>query len=142
MIQYSNATRFELVEETHFTHEIPRFVSAVCQVMHPDAYAVEAGPLMTAYVAGQLHDPERATRISAELDREPESIAFRNMRGENNLAANCAEISPSHFELWGLDQEYVGATAPLLDAMLATKPGPLSVQAIRTAQEHEQAANE
>ncbi len=137
-----NAARFVLVGETHFTQEIPQFVSAVCRVMHPDAYAVEAGPLMTGFVAGQLHDPERATHISAELDREPESIAFLNMREENDLAANCAETSPSHFELWGLDQEYVGAAGPLLEAMLATKPGPLSVQAIHTAQEREQAAEQ
>ncbi len=97
-----NAARFVLVGETHFTQKIPQFVSAVCRVMHPDAYAVEAGPLMTGFVAGQLHDPERALHISAELDREPESIAFLNMREENDLAANCAEISPSHFELWDL----------------------------------------
>ena len=135
-----NAARFVLVGETHFTHEIPQFVSAVCRVMHPDAYAVEAGPLMTGFVAGQLKDSRRAMHISAELDREPESIAFLNMREENDLAANCAETSKSHFELWGLDQEYVGAAGPLLEAMLATKPGLLSVQAIHTAQEHEQAA--
>lgn len=135
------AARFVLVGETHFTREIPQFVSAVCRVMHPDAYAVEAGPLMTSYVAGQLHHHERAAQVGAELEREPESIAFLDLREENDLAEDCANASRSHgFELWGLDQEYVGAAGPLLDAMLATKPGPVSVQAIHTAQEHEQAA--
>ncbi len=96
---------------------------------------------MTRFVAGQLHRPERTGHVRAELEREPESIAFLNMREENDLAEDCANTSQGHpFELWGLDQEYVGAAGPLLEAMLATGPGPLSVQAIHMAQKHEQAA--
>ena len=136
-----NAAQFVLVGETHFTREIPRFVLAVCRVMHPDAYAVEAGPLMTSYVAKELHDPERTAHLRAKLGEQPESIAFLNLREENDLAEECANASRTHsFELWGLDQEYVGAAGPLLEAMLATKPGPVSVQAIQMAQQHAQTA--
>lgn len=135
------ASRFVLIGETHFTQEIPQFAAAVCAEMRPDAYAVEVSPLAARYVTEQLHDPGRITHMQAMLQRQPANMAFLDLREENDLAANCAASSGNpRFQLWGLDQEFVGSAGTLLDAMLATKPGPKSLAEIHVAQQHEQGA--
>jgi hypothetical protein len=138
LIREIEAARFVLIGETHFTREIPEFATAVCQIMHPQAYAVEAGPLAAHYVAGELHDPQRIAHTQAKLRLEPDSIAFLNIHEENDLASNCAASSQGRpFHLWGLDQEYVGAAGMILHSMEATNPGPSSLEAIHTALRHE-----
>jgi hypothetical protein len=47
-------SRFVLLGEDHITREIPPIAAAVCDIMHPDAYAVEAGPYATRFVASLL----------------------------------------------------------------------------------------
>jgi len=134
-------SRFVLIGETHLTREIPRFAEAVCAEMRPDAYAVEAGPLAARYVTGQLHDPKREANLRAMLRQHGSSMAFLDIRDESDLAAGCAAASGHpDFQLWGLDQEFLGAGGTLLDAMLATKPGPASLAAIQSAQAHEEIA--
>ncbi len=108
--------------------------------MQPDAYAVEAGPLAATFVAAHLHETGRIAATEAKLASQPESLAFLDMREENDLATVCADTAPRHMEFWGLDQEYVGAGGLLLQAMLATKLRPHSRAAIQAAQQHEQAA--
>ena len=57
-----------------------------------------------------------------------------DMREENDLAAHCAASSHNpHFQLWGLDQEFIGSAGSLLDAMENTHPGPCSLNAITAA---------
>lgn len=130
-------SRFVLIGETHFTREIPEFTDAVCQIMHPDAYAVEAGPLAAAYVENESHDPRRIEATKSQLSLASDSIAFLNLRDENDLASSCAGASQARpFHLWGLDQEYVGSAGVLLKAMQDTHPGAMSLAAIRVAQEH------
>jgi hypothetical protein len=135
------ASRFVLIGEAHLTHEIPQFAAAVCTEMRPDAYAVEASPLAARYVASQLHDPERIAHMHATLEAHPWNLAFLDIREENDLAASCAASSANgSFQLWGLDQEFLGSAGTLLDAMLATNPGPKSQAALHNAQDHERAA--
>lgn len=141
LMQEIAASRFVLIGETHLTREIPQFTAAICAAMKPDAYAVEASPLAARFVAGQLHDSHRIANMRAMLQRSPSNMAFLDIREENDLAASCAALSQNpHFQLWGLDQEFLGAGGTLLDAMLDTKPGPRSTVAIHVAQENEQAA--
>jgi len=40
--------RFVMLGEDHFTREIPPLAEALCDIIHPDAYAVEVGPYMRA----------------------------------------------------------------------------------------------
>ncbi len=134
------SSRFVLLGETHFTREVPALTAAICRAMHPDAYAVEAGPLAAAFVATHLHEADRVVATQARLASRPGSLAFLDVREENDLTAVCADAARGRMELWGLDQEYVGAGGLLLQAMLATKPGPHSRAALRAAQQHERAA--
>lgn len=134
-------SRFVLLGEDHFTREIPQFAAALCGVMHPDAYAVEAGPEAALFVNGLLGRPDRIALLSARMQAHPNNMAFLDMREENDLAAHCAAASRNvHFQLWGLDQELMGAAGTLLEAMAATQPGPITLAAIASAQSKEQSA--
>lgn len=134
-------SRFVMLGEDHITHEIPQFAGALCAMMHPDAYAVEAGPYATQFVSGLLHDPDRVAKMAARNKANPNNMAFLDIREENDLAAKCATASHnSHFALWGLDQEFLGAAATLLEAMAASHPGPRSLAAIAAAEAKDRAA--
>jgi len=135
--------RFILLGEDHVTREIPQFAAALCDVVHPDAYAVESGPEAAAFVNGLLHSPDRLARMSDRAKAHPNNMAFLDIREENDLAAHCAAASRNpHFTLWGLDQEFVGSAGTLLDAMLASNPGPKSKTAIAAVQAKERAADQ
>jgi hypothetical protein len=130
-----------LVGEDHLTREIPEFTGALCDAMHPDVYAVEAGPDAARFVGGLLGNPDRIARMAERGLAHPNNMAFLDMRTENDLAAQCAAASRNpRFELWGLDQEFVGSAGTLLEAMLATNPGPTARAAIVAAEASERAA--
>ncbi len=134
-------SRFVLLGEDHFTREIPLFAAALCNMVHPDAYAVEAGPEAARFVSALLRRPDRIARMSKRLQAYPGSMAFLDMRPENDLAAHCAASSRNPgFALWGLDQEFLGSAGALLEAMAETKPGPRARSAIAAAQVQERAA--
>jgi hypothetical protein len=134
-------SRFVLLGEGHLTREIPQFAAALCDIMHPAAYAVEAGPYATRFVSSLLANPHRVQLMTARDRAYPDNMAFLNIREENDLAAHCAASSHNpHFALWGLDQEFLGAAPVLLKAMADTHPGPLSRAAIAAAQAKDSAA--
>ena len=136
-------SRFVLVGEDHLTREIPQFASAVCDVMHPDAYVVEAGPEAAGFVASLLQRPDRIAVTAARMKAHPNNMAFLDMRDENDLAAHCAAASQKpHFQLWGVGQEFAGSAGTLLEAMASTHPGPISMAAIVTAQAKERAGDQ
>jgi hypothetical protein len=126
------SSRFVLLGEDHITREIPVFAAALCDLMHPDAYVVEAGPYATQYVDGLLRAPDRAARMAEHVQRYPEDMAFLNIRQENEMAAHCAAADPG-LHLWGVDQEFLGAAEFLLHAMAETQNGPRATAAIAEA---------
>jgi hypothetical protein len=128
-------SRFVMLGEDHLTHEIPKFAAALCDIMHPDAYAVEAGPSAALFVNGLLKEPNRLDLIAARNRAYPDNMAFLGLREENDLAVHCAASSHNpNFSIWGLDQEYLGSASTLLAAMAASDPGPKSRAAITAAQ--------
>jgi hypothetical protein len=135
-------SRFVLLGEDHITREIPEFAAALCDVVRPDAYAVEVGPNATEFVNTVLHSPHRVSQMAARSKAHPNNMAFLDIREENDLAAHCAATSRNpNFQLWGLDQEFVGSAGTLLDAMMATQPGPKSRATIADAQTKERNAD-
>lgn len=136
-------SRYVLIGEDHFSSEIPRLVSAICDVMRPDAYAIEAGPQAARFVTGLLRSPDRVLRTKARMVKYAHNMAFLDASEENDTAAHCALASRNpDFALWGLDQEFIGAAGPLLAAMAAAGPGPRSAAAIAAMQVKEHAADE
>lgn len=134
--------RFVLIGEDHFSREIPKFTVALCNIMKPDAYAVEAGPQAAKFVTGLLGHPDRMTRLGARMKAYPNNMAFLDGREENDTAAQCAQASSNKaFAVWGLDQEFLGAAGVLLEAMHKANPGPKSLAAIASLQTKEQTAD-
>ena len=75
----------------------------------------------------------------ALTDRYPDSVAFLNVREENDLVEHCAAASHNpNFQLWGLDQELMGSAGWLLDQMLATHPGPAATAVLTRMKAEEQ----
>ncbi len=64
-------SRFVLVGEDHITRETPQFVSALCDQMHPDVYAIEAGPLAAKYVQSLLGLTDRVALMTAREQKHP-----------------------------------------------------------------------
>ena len=128
------SSSYVLLGEEHLSRETPELATTLCDIMHPDVYAIEVGPQAASYVGGLLNLPNRLDLTRQRLATYPQDMAFLDMREENDLAAHCAASSHnSHFQLWGLDQEYTGAAGSLLDAMEKTHPGARSLSAIATA---------
>jgi hypothetical protein len=81
--------KYVLIGEDHITHEIPQFTTVVCDVMGRDlsAMAVESGPKAAEFVSRTLGGPTRLKKMATLLHRYPDSVAFLNIREENDLAA-------------------------------------------------------
>ena len=137
-----SGAQYVLIGEDHITHEIPQFAAAACDAMAPQgltAMAVEAGPQAAKMVAAWLDKPDRIARMAALTDRYPDSVAFLNVREENDLVEHCAQASRNpKFQLWGLDQELMGSAGWLLDQMLATRPGPTAAALLTRMKTEEQ----
>jgi hypothetical protein len=126
--------KYVLIGEDHGTREIAEFTSIVCDRLGPvglSAYAVEAGPLGASMVSDTLQAPERLQREAALQQKYLDSVAFLNLRQENDLAAHCRASAKGDFAFWGLDQELMGAAGLIFDRILST---PLS-QAAKAAVE-------
>jgi hypothetical protein len=138
---------FVLIGEDHLTREIPRFAAAVCDAMASSggisAVAVESSPAAAAFVQRRLAPSDRLANMADLQKRFPDSIAFLNIPDEIDLAAHCAAASArKDFQIWGLDQEFIGSAGWVIDRMLATNPGPAARAAILKLQAAEHAAAE
>lgn len=125
--------RYVLIGEDHLSREIPLFTTGVCRLMVPDgldAFAVEIGPEAARFVNGVLRRADRLDRLSDFMRAHPDALAFQNGRDESDMAAACARLAGPGFAIWGLDQEFFGASGYLLEQMLAARPGPRARAAI------------
>jgi hypothetical protein len=138
-----DASRYVLIGESHFSREIPAFTTNVCRLMAPGgltAMAVEVGPEAAVAVNARLRAPDREQQMSDFMRAHPDAMAFLNGRDENQTAADCAGAAGPDFELWGLDQEFLGASGYLFEQMLAADPGPLARAQIEALAEQERTA--
>lgn len=127
------ASRYVLIGESHHTREIPAFTTEVCRLMAPaglTAMAIETGPEAARVVDSVMRSPDREARIADFVRGHPDGIAFFNGRDEVRMAGDCAAAAGPKFQLWGLDQEFLGSSGHLLQEMLASKPGPLTRAAL------------
>jgi hypothetical protein len=119
---------FVALGEDHGIRQIPEFAAALCAELAPHGFhhmALEIGP----YVAPDLEKMARSADGAAQLaqfeKKYPETIAFYNWQEEFAMLQKCeSAASPGHMTIWGMDQEFMGATSFLADKILATNPGP------------------
>jgi hypothetical protein len=125
--------RYVLIGEDHLSKEIPQFTIGTCRLMASeglDALAVEIGPEAAHVVNQNLRQSDRVSQMSRFMHAHPDAFAFQNGKDESDMAAQCAVLAGKRFQVWGLDQEFFGASGYLLEEMIASHPGPLARQAI------------
>jgi len=125
---------FVFLGEDHITREIPAFASAMCDLFRPTALALETSPQVAQFTESLVAAPDRVARMRAVTDRFPFSVAFLDVREEQDFAAHCATTNPK-LHIWGLDQTFIGSAPWILDEILATHPGPNATVAIQHLQQ-------
>ena len=128
--------QFVALGEDHGIRQIPEFAAALCAELAPHGFhhmALEIG----TYAAPELEKMARSAdgaKQLAEFERKyPETIAFYNWQEEFRMLEKCeSAASPGHMTIWGLDQEFMGATGFLADRILGTNPGPEAKAAVET----------
>lgn len=126
---------FLLIGEDHGTAEIPLFASGLCDIAVPQGFhimGIETGALAGQQLQRWLEDG-KYTGLAEFEKSYPLSLAFYNMRQEYDMLHHCsADASPAKFQLWGLDQEFVGSPKLILDQILKTKPGAEAAAQVRS----------
>src|SRR5271165_2721541 len=128
--------QFVALGEDHGIRQVPDFAAALCAELAPHGFhhmGLEVGP----YVAPEIEKMARSAdgpKQLAEFEKKyPETIAFYNWQEEFAMLQKCeTAASPGHMTIWGLDQEFMGATSFLADKILATNPGPEAKAAVET----------
>ena len=126
LTQSLDGAQYVLIGEDHATAQIPAFTSAVCAILGPQGFhtmAIEAGPMAAAIVHGVIGRDDRREQIAASEKKYPDSIAFYNLQEELDMVASCAQSAKGEtFDLWGLDQEFMGSTGMTMARILETHP--------------------
>ena len=130
--------QFVALGEDHGIRQIPEFAAALCAELAPHGFH-HMGLEIGTYVAPELEKMARSADGAKQLaefeQKYPETIAFYNWQEEFAMLQKCeSAASPGHMTLWGLDQEFMGATGFLADRILATHPGPEAKAAIESLQ--------
>ncbi len=126
--------QFVALGEDHGIRQIPEFAAALCTELATHGFH-HMGLEIGTYVAPDLEKMARSTDGSKQLaefeQKYPETIAFYNWQEEFAMLQKCENAaSPGHMTIWGLDQEFMGATSFLADRILATNPGPEAKAAV------------
>jgi hypothetical protein len=128
-------SRFVLVGEEHGHAETPKFWTGVCSAAGAQGFhtmAIEEGPLVAAELERFVRQPGGMAQVAAFEKRYPASINIYNTREEFEMLQRCAGSSHGgSFQLWGLNQEGLGAGGFILDRILDTRPGGDSGSAMR-----------
>ena len=118
--------QFVALGEDHGIRQIPEFAAALCAELAPHGFhhmGLEIGPYLAPELEKMARSADGAKQL-AEFDKKyPETIAFYNWQEEFAMLQKCeGAASPGHMTIWGLDQEFMGATGFLADKILATNP--------------------
>jgi len=120
--------QFVALGEDHGIRQIPEFAGALCAELAPHGFH-HLGLEVGAYAAPELEKFARSAdgaKQLAEFEKEyPATIAFYNWQEEFAMLQDCEKAAaPGHMTIWGLDQEFMGASGFLGEKILATNPGP------------------
>jgi hypothetical protein len=122
---------FVMLGEDHGIAQIPTFGAALCNELHFHHLALEVGRSVAPEIEQFARARDGAAREAAFAKRFPETIAFYDWKEEFDMLVACANASTgAPLELWGLDQELMGAPVFVLQKILDTKPGPAGTAAI------------
>ncbi len=124
--------QFVMLGEDHGIAQIPAFASALCRELGPRGFrrlALEVGGSVAPELERFAAAADGVAQATAFARAFPETIAFYDWEEEMAMLQACAQAAGA-LEIWGLDQELMGATALVLRNILATRPGPAARMAI------------
>jgi hypothetical protein len=128
--------QFVALGEDHGIRQIPEFAGALCAELAPHGFhhmGLEIGPYVAPELEKMARSAEGAKQLAEFEKKYPETLAFYNWQEEFAMLQKCESVaSPGHMTIWGLDQEFMGATGFLADKILATNPGPDAKAAVET----------
>ncbi len=139
LVREGAASEFFLVGESHNKTEIPRLTQELALALRGagyGAFAVEIGPHTARALVARLRQGgvEAQRRWVAEY---PFTLPFFDRRPEvEMLQATLA----AGYEVWGLDQEFIGSGRWFLDRLAGLAPGDEARAAVAELQERERAA--
>ena len=139
-----SGAQFVLIGEDHGISQIPQFASAVCDLAGPQGFhtlAVEAGPLAAGELRRWIERDDGPAQLVEFEKKYPETIAFYNFQEEYDFLRHCARSAQGgKFQLWGLDQELMGASGLILTRILGTHPSkPAADEVQRLLQKNDEA---
>lgn len=139
-----SAANFVMLGEDHGIAQIPTFGAALCDELAPFGFhhlALEVGPSVAPELAAFASAKDGLARETAFVKKFPETIAFYDWKEELDMLTACAKANASSsLQIWGVDQELMGAPVFVLQKILDTKPGPVAKAAV-TALIREDAAD-
>jgi len=139
-----SGAQFVLIGEDHGISQIPQFASAVCDMVGPEGFhtlVVEAGPLAARELRPWIERADGPRQLIEFEKKYPETIAFYNFQEEFDFLRHCAgSAEGGRFQLWGLDQELMGASGLILTRILETHPNKAATdEAQRLLQKNDEA---
>lgn len=108
---------FVLVGESHGNRETPRIVDHLRNRLQGQGYgvfAVETGPVVTAAMVERLRSPNGVAALTEFARRYPFGFPFFQWREEAELLHRTVMDG---WQVWGLDQEFVGGARFILDRL-------------------------
>ena len=123
LVEHAGAARFTLIGESHHNAETPLLTAALLHALQPSgysAYVVESGPESTRLLMEAVAQDDVDAGVSL-LRQFPFSIAFLDQKDELHTAAAALDLG---YEVWGVDQEFLGSPLLLLHRLsqLSSEP--------------------
>ena len=126
--------QFVMLGEDHGIAQIPQFAAALCDELAPHGFhrlALEVGPSVGPELERILRAPDPAAASAAFTKKFPETVAFYDWQEELAFLTACSKATAATpLQIWGVDQELMGAAVSILPKILATRPGPKGQAAI------------
>jgi hypothetical protein len=120
---------YVLLGEDHGTAEIPRFADALFTSLVPSGFqtaVVETGPELSTQLQKWIAQPAGVKQFVAFESRFPATTAFFSWRDEYAFLRHAYTVTGGKLQVWGIDQELMGASGFLLTSIQAENPGPRS----------------
>jgi len=110
-----------LIGEKHGTRETSLFTSAMLDALRPhgySVYAIETGPVVTEDLV-RLAKSGGEPAVRAVLEEHPFTAAFLFFDADRDVFVKAARDG---WDVWGLDQEFIGSGRYLLKQLVALAP--------------------
>jgi hypothetical protein len=128
--------QFVALGEDHGIRQIPEFAAALCTELATHGFhhmGLEIGTYVAPDLEKMARSADGANQLAEFENKYPETIAFYNWQEEFAMLQKCeSATSPGHMTIWGMDQEFMGATSFVADKILATNPGPEAKAAVES----------